>query len=173
MTRDELAIEFVMGTLSPLEREAVARDRLSDPELDGAIRALEGSLSPMTGLAGTLAPPAGLFDRIVSAIDQECAELAGKTAVACADGDWQPFLPGIEIKQMWNPGTVMLRCRPGAVLPAHPHDQAEHIVVISGDFVVGGRTFRTGDWHSSPAGNDHGEAHTDGGCLLLIQYAAA
>lgn len=173
MTRDELVLEFVMGALSPLEREAVARDRLSDPELDGAIRALEDSLAPITGLAGTVPPPAGMFDRIAGAIAEESAELAGKTTVPVEEGEWQPFLPGIEIKQMWNPGTVMLRCRPGAVLPAHPHEQTEHIVVISGDFVVGGRTFRTGDWHSSPAGNNHGEAHTDGGCLLLIQYAAA
>lgn len=49
MTRDELALEFVMGALSPLEREAVAQDRLSDPKLDEAIRTLEGSLAPMTG----------------------------------------------------------------------------------------------------------------------------
>ncbi len=172
MTRDELALEFVMGALSPLEREAVARDRLSDAELDEAIRTLETSLAPMTGLAGTLTPPAGLFDRIAGAIAEESTALAGKTAIACGEGEWQPFLPGIEIKRLWNPGTVMLRCQPGAVLPAHPHAQSEHIVVISGDFIVGGRTFRTGDWHSSPAGNDHGEARTEGGCLLLIQHAA-
>ncbi len=172
MTRDELALEFVMGALSPMEREAVARERLSDPELDGAIKALEGSLAPITGLAGTLPPSTDLFDRIAGAIAQESAELAGKIAITCDEGDWQPFLPGIEIKRLWNPGTVMLRCQPGAVLPAHPHAQTEHIVVISGDFIVGGRTFRTGDWHSSPAGNDHGEARTEGGCLLLIQHAA-
>lgn len=172
MTRDELALEFVMGALSSLEREAVARDRLSDPALDKAIRAAEESLAPMIGLAGTLPPPAGLFDRIAGAIEEESTALAGKAAVACEEGEWQPFLPGIEIKRLWNPVTVMLRCGPGAVLPAHPHAQTEHIVVISGDFVVGGRTFRTGDWHSSPAGNDHGEARTEGGCLLLIQYAA-
>ncbi|QCI92385.1 cupin domain-containing protein [Novosphingobium sp. EMRT-2] len=172
MTRDELALEFVMGALSPLEREAVAQDRLSDPKLDEAIRTLEGSLAPMTGLAGTLTPSAGLFDRIAGAIAEERAALAGKTAAACEEGEWQPFLPGIEIKSLWNQGTVMLRCEPGSVLPAHPHAQTEHVVVISGDFVVGGRTFRTGDWHSSPAGNDHGEARTEGGCLLLIQYAA-
>lgn len=172
MTRDELALEFVMGALSPMEREAVARERVSDPELDGAIKTLEESLAPMTGLAGTLPPPAALFDRIAAAIAEESAALAGKITVPCDEGDWQPFLPGIEIKRLWNPGTVMLRCKPGAVLPAHPHAQTEHIVVISGDFIVGGRTFRTGDWHSSPAGNDHGEARTEGGCLLLIQHAA-
>ena len=40
------------------------------------------------------------------------------------------------------------------------------------EFQVGGRTFRTGDYHGSPPGNDHGEARTSGGCLLLIQCAA-
>ena len=66
----------------------------------------------------------------------------------------------------------MLRCRPGARIPAHDHGEDEQIVVISGDFVVGGRTFRAGDYHCSPKGNPHGEAYTRGGCLLLSQYAA-
>ena len=172
MTRDEWAQGYVLGSLSPLERQEVARARLCDPDLDSAIADLELRLAPLTGFADTVAPPADLFDRIASAIDTEAAELAGKTALACEDGEWVPYLPGLELKRLWTPRTVMLRCRPGAVLPAHAHAEHEHIIVVSGDFQVGGRTFRTGDYHGSPPGTDHGEARTSGGCLLLIQRAA-
>lgn len=172
MMRDELALDFVIGALSPRDRAAVTRDRVSDSALDDAIRKLEARFSPMTGLAGTMVPTPGLFDRVVAAIAQERTELAGKLVVACDEGEWQPYLPGIELKQLWSPATVMLRCQPGAVLPAHAHGRTEHIVVLSGDFVVGGRSFGTGDWHSSPAGNAHGAARTVRGCLLLVQLAA-
>lgn len=172
MTRDERAFDFVMGALSPLEREAVARERLSNPELDSAIRTLEADLAPMTGFAGQLTPPADLFDRIARAIEKENAALAGKTAQAFSEGVWQPYLPGIEIKTLWSPKTFLMRCRPGAVVPAHPHPETEHLLIVSGDLIVGGRTFRTGDWHSSPADNDHDDLHTVEGCVLLVHLAA-
>lgn len=161
-----------MGALSPLEREAVARDRLSDTGLDEAIRTLEVSLAPMTGFAGTLVPPANLFERIDGAIAEENAALAGKTAQGFEEGDWQPYLPGIEIKTLWAENTFLMRCRPGSVVPAHPHPEAEHLIIISGDLIVGGRVFQTGDWHSSPADNDHDDLHTVHGCVLLVHLAA-
>ena len=97
-------------------------------------------------------------------------EFAGKESLEAWQGKWLRYRPGVEAKRLWNRRTIMLRCRPGAVLPAHDHDEDEHIVVISGDFVVGGRSFGPGDYHRSLAGNAHGDAFTRGGCLLLVQY---
>ncbi|MCW3848049.1 cupin domain-containing protein [Sphingomonas sp. LB-2] len=171
MTKD-LARDFVFGNLSPGERGEVARARLSNAELDAEIREFEAQLAPLTGAAGDIPPPPALFDRIIDAIDEHDRELAGKTAQGIDEGIWLPWLPGIEARRMWTPRTVMLRCQPGAVLPAHDHDEDEHIIVVSGDFVVGGRTFRAGDYHCSPKGNPHGNAFTRGGCLLLIQCLA-
>jgi hypothetical protein len=167
-----IAVEFVLGALSPAERSEVTRARLSDPALDKEIDALEAQYAPLTGAAGEVAPPAGLLDRIIGAIEEEEREHKGKFSQEAGEGQWVPYKPGILAKRLWNPRTVMLRCRPGARLPAHDHGETEHIIVISGDFVVGGRTFGAGDYHCSPKGNAHGEAFTRGGCLLLVQCAA-
>lgn len=172
MTRDEKIHLFALGALSHAERDAVARERLVDPGLDGAIAALETVLAPLTAVAGRKAPPSGLFDRVVAAIEREAEELTGKTVLPFADGPWVPCVDGIEVKRLWSHKAMLLRCRPGATLPPHHHAEAEHMIVISGDFVIGGRTLRVGDYHAVPAGNDHGEAHSVDGCVLFIQYAA-
>lgn len=172
MTRDELALDFAMGALSPLEREAVMRDRLTDPLLDAAIRAQEAELSPLTGLAGTRAPSPGLFDAITAAIDREQVAFADKIVVPFEQGAWRPQGPGIATRELWTPRTLLMRCEPGAVIRAHDHAETENLVVVSGDLVIGGRLFRTGDWHSAPPGSHHDDIHTENGCVLLIQHVA-
>lgn len=165
------ARDFVLGALSALERSEISRARLSGAALDGDIRQIEDLLAPLTGLAGSRPPSPGLRDRIVAAIGDGGRELTGKTIESCDEGEWRPYRAGIETKRLWSK-TVMLRCQPGAVLLAHAHEADEHIVVIAGDFVIGGRRLTTGDYHRAPAGNDHGDAYTRGGCILLVQYAA-
>lgn len=167
----DLARDFVLGALSPLERGEISRARLSGAALDGDIRQTEDLLAPLTGLAGSRPPSPGLRDRIMDAIGAGAHELAGKSIEPCDEGEWRPCGAGIETKRLWGK-TVMLRCQPGAVLSAHAHARDEHIVVIAGDFVIGGRRLTTGDYHRAPAGNDHGDAYTRGGCILLVQYAA-
>jgi hypothetical protein len=172
LARDKnLARDFVLGALSPLERSEVSRARLSDAALDREIRRIEDLLAPLTGLAGSRTPSLGLRDRIVDAIGDGGRELTGKTIEPCDEGEWRPYRAGIEVKRLWGK-TVMLRCQPGAVLAAHAHVADEHIVVIAGDFVIGGRRLTTGDYHRAPAGNDHGDACTHRGCILFIQHAS-
>lgn len=170
MTREEQITGYVFGSLSPLERAAVAQARLADPDLDAAITALEESLAPLTGIAGKIRPPDHLFDRVAAAIADQTDDPAGMSVQAIKEGEWLPYSPGIDFKFLWSPQAFLLRCRPGAVLAAHHHPENEHLLVISGDLVIGGRPFRTGDYHVAPADSVHGEAHTDSGCLLLVQH---
>lgn len=172
LVRDQdLARDFALGALSPLERSEISRARLSGAALDGEIRQIEDLLAPLTGLAASRPPSPSLRDRIVDAIGAGAHELTGKTIEPCDEGEWRPYRAGIEVKRLWGK-TVMLRCQPGAVLSAHAHVTDEHIVVIAGDFAIGGRRLTTGDYHRAPAGNDHGDASTRGGCILLMQYAS-
>jgi anti-sigma factor ChrR (cupin superfamily) len=167
---EEIARDFVLGGLSPAERSEIGRRRLVDGALDVEIDRLEAQMAPLTGLAGEVAPSGGLIDRVLAAVDTYESEFEGKSALPGEQGRWLPYRPGIQCKRMWGKRTIMLRCVPGAVLPAHDHREEEHIVVISGDFVVGGRSFGPGDYHHAPAGNRHGDAFTRHGCLLLVQY---
>ena len=167
-----LAQDYVFGALSPPERAEVARARLSDRELDREILDAERVFAPLTEATGEMTPSEGLLDRITGAIAAEAEAMAGKVALGFDEGHWLPFKPGIQVKRLWGKTAVLLRCEPGAVLPAHDHADHEHIVVVAGDFVVGGRSFGPGDYHGSPAGSGHADAFTRGGCVLLVQSAA-
>jgi anti-sigma-K factor RskA len=64
-----LAAEFALGTLDAAERATVAARRQREPELDAAISAWEGRLSPLAEAAPEAAPPPGLFERIKARLD--------------------------------------------------------------------------------------------------------
>lgn len=161
--------DFVLGSLSPEERAEIEEARRFDPELDRQIKYAEDALAPLSLAAGEIKPPKGMWKRIITAIDHEAAALDGRIMVALSDGDWQPVAPGIDSKPMWNDRTVLLRCAPGAILPDHVHEDEEHLLVLSGDLVIGGRTFRAGDYIGSPRGVDRFAHSTRSGCLILSQ----
>lgn len=66
---DDLAGEYVLGTLDPAERAVVAARRQREPELDAAITAWERHLSPLAATAKPVAPPPDLFRNIESRLD--------------------------------------------------------------------------------------------------------
>jgi len=169
MAADPRARDFVFGALTPGERASVARSRLYDRRLDSAIEVLETHFGTL-GLGGPGAEPPGVWDNIAAAIEQECHELAGKRVESCADGAWFEHAPGIEAKRLWAPRTALLRCMPGASETAHEQDADEHIIVLAGDLIVGGRALGTGDHLFLPSGAHHPAMRTAAGCLLFIQY---
>jgi anti-sigma-K factor RskA len=61
---DDLAAEYVLGTLDASERTAVAARRQREGDLDAAIGAWEQRLAPLADAVPPLQPPAGLFAKI-------------------------------------------------------------------------------------------------------------
>lgn len=61
---DALAGEYVLGTLDPAERAAVAARRQREPALDAAIRDWEMRLTPLDAETREVAPPAAVWTRI-------------------------------------------------------------------------------------------------------------
>jgi len=161
--------DYVLGNMAPEDREAMDQARRYDPELDQSIRDLEDSLAPLSLAAGAITPPKGLWSKIEAAIGTESEALEGRMIVELAEGDWEPVAPGIDSKLMWNGRTTLLRCAPGAILPNHMHDDEEHLLVLSGDLVIGGRTFNGGDYIRSRRGFDRFLHMTRTGCLILSQ----
>lgn len=66
---EELAGEYVLGTLAPEERATVAARRHREARLDEAIRAWEARLSPLDGATRPVAPPPALWERIEQRLD--------------------------------------------------------------------------------------------------------
>lgn len=141
----------------------------------------DDSLSPpMIGwLASAVsAPPLtptrkeALWSRILQGI--HTAGPTGTLTVRASEGQWIPFLTGVEIKilhvdEQQNTQTALWRMQPGSVLPAHDHTVDEECLVLegairSGDFVV-----HAGDYHLGFAGQPHTHIVSDTGALLLIR----
>lgn len=178
MPTHETAADFVLGACRARQREVIARQRLYDRKLDTQVCALEMLLSAMAPAAlADIIHPAGsgdhLWQRVCDAVTQEqCA--GGCGSFACLGGVWEHHGPGIAAKTLWSDGALLIRCEPGAFEDDHaqPDDEHEHIIVIAGDLVIGGRSLSVGDYLRIPAGTTHGAMHTRSGCLIFTQYEA-
>jgi anti-sigma-K factor RskA len=67
--REDLAAEYVLGTLEAHEAAEVRRALASDPALAEAVARWEARLAPLSALAPPEAPPPGLWSRIEAALD--------------------------------------------------------------------------------------------------------
>jgi len=88
-------------------------------------------------------------------------------------GAWLPLAPKVEQKVLWRDGALgafLLRCRPGAVLPAHVHGCDEEILVLQGTLRIGDDVVLTaGDYQRLPAGSRHPVSTAPEGALVFAR----
>ncbi len=72
---DELAGEYVLGTLSAERRREVQRRMPEEPALRAAVEAWEERLLPLTNLAESVAPPPRLWARIERSVNELVAPI--------------------------------------------------------------------------------------------------
>jgi anti-sigma factor ChrR (cupin superfamily) len=121
-----------------------------------------------------VAPPAPLRARVLG-----CVHAAATTGVMsrAAAGAWKSVLPGVEVKTLFHDESqrcvsFLLRAQPGASLPAHRHRAYEECLVLQGEFTMGERTLRAGDFELGRPGEDHPVATTQTGVLVYLRGAA-
>jgi hypothetical protein len=175
--REERAAEHVLGLTSAAARDAMYRAADADPAVADALADWNVRLTPLLG-EEAVAPPAGLFDRILAGIGQRSQQLPGTFTVRALEGRWQTIAEGVERKMLWAKGpndrkTFLLRMRAGAHYVAHHHEDDEECLVLSGDLTFDTLTLREGDYHLARGGASHPSATTVGGCMVLITAAAA
>jgi ChrR Cupin-like domain len=175
MSIEDKAIGYVLGSLSPEERDSVARERLFNASLDKEISSVERLYSGLLRHDEMEIPAKDIWSRITGAVAKENAALADIFVEDCQSGDWQDYAPSIETKILWSDKAILIRCNPGAVEEEHdqPVDEDEHILVVAGDLNVAGRIFGTGDYLRVPASAVHKKMTTERGCLLFTEYVPA
>lgn len=131
------------------------------------VRALDEALAPLALAFPERRPSPGLWRRIEAAVD--AASPAAVVNLRRDDG-WRRYTRDVQIKRLWDENTFLLRCAPGGVLPAHKHPRFEHCVIIEGDMIVDGETYRSGDYHGVPAHIAHSEITSRTGLLMLVRY---
>ena len=151
------------------------------PDLETADETVGDLMLALARLAPPADPPPGLFDAIEAEIEREEPK-AIRTLRAgegewfkWADSPWKKALFGDKIwkKILFDDETsgrcaYLLRCEPGAIIPAHRHARDEHVFVIEGEYVVGNTVVKAGDYQFSPAGSRHTRIHSPRGCLVLV-----
>ena len=76
LDRDELAGEYVLGTLSAARRQDVEQRLPGDPDLRDAVQRWQEQLLPLAALADPVEPSAGLWRRIEASIGEVAAPAA-------------------------------------------------------------------------------------------------
>lgn len=88
-TTDELAGEYVLGTLSAARRREVEQRLPGDPALNAAIQGWQDRLLPLTALAEPVEPSAHLWRRIEISVEQSLAAASPqRAAISPAKQGW-------------------------------------------------------------------------------------
>lgn len=121
-------------------------------------------------LAGPLLPPPpSLRARLLENLEPKTYLVS-----RAADSGWQPFgPPGIDVKMLMKDPlsgarSFLLRLQPGAVLPQHSHQSAEHCYVLEGELHDADHAISTGDYELRLPGSDHAPVTTGNGAVVLI-----
>lgn len=116
---------------------------------------------------------AQILARVKEKVMRAIGAAPSASTVRAASGDWRRIAPGIEQKVLCDSGSGMsclLRCAPGAALPAHVHRIDEECLVLEGTLRIGDElVLRAGDFHVAPAGSAHPLTSTDTGVLLYLR----
>ncbi len=116
----------------------------------------------------------------INAIDQNHQNLAlplSKTISAwrkqAATATWSPYVDGIIISRLdlnliSRQIYCFVRLEPGAKFPRHRHTAPEEILMLEGDLIIDGQTYRPGDYIYSQPGSIH-QPRTDDGCLVIVR----
>lgn len=174
---DEIdAALWAAGALAAEEHAALKERLKRDPLLAAKAREWEEALAPLAALAPNAAPPDGLFEKIEARLDSRLRLETLSRTLRADSGDWIKVAPGMRVKLLHRNvelgrQTVLLDIEPGAVYPAHAHEQDEEIYMISGDLTIGAQELGPGDFHVSQKGSRHPPATTRAGCRCIVSMA--
>ena len=172
---DALAGDYVLGTLSGEERQALEAQMKHDAGLRDRVEDWERRLAPaVVALAEPVEPPPGLLARIEAVIDARQEINFGGVTVRAHEGEWIPLARGSEVKillvdKVKRERSFLLRLAPGGHVPAHDHPTTEECMVLSGDMVIGDTVFYPGDFHAAVAGVKHPPLTSRNGGVIFIR----
>lgn len=174
---------YVLDALDAQEKQ-VFEERLAT---DTALRAEVEELRKVAGLIGfsaePVAPPTGLRDKVLAAIKPKMPGLlhgaSDLVILRSEDMDWQPHpsAAGLRVKPLFVDRkrgylTTLLKMEPGAVYPAHTHEDVEEIYVIDGEVELQGTAMGPGDYCRAEPGSRHEIGYSKTEALLLVLSSA-
>lgn len=173
---DQTAAAYALGILRGAPRAAIDARLSSDPALQAKIKLWQENFVALDLATGPQAPPAGLFDTILDAIDASAEALSGTLTRRAGTGLWTEMSPGVTYTVLFDDlvakrRSMLVRALPGSTYESHHHEGHEECLVLEGDLTMGDLTLLPGDYHLAAEGSTHPPAYSATGCLLHISTA--
>lgn len=174
---DQTAAAYALGILRGAPRAAIEARLSGEPALQAKVKLWQENFAALDLAAEEQAPPAGLFDTIVAAIDAGEAALAGTLTRRAGTGVWIEISPGVTYSVLFDDPvakrrSMLVRALPGATYESHFHDEGhEECLVLEGELTMGDLKLSAGDFHLAAKGSTHPPAYSATGCLLHISTA--
>jgi anti-sigma factor ChrR (cupin superfamily) len=174
---DQTAAAYALGLSRGVARAAIEARLSRDPALEAKVKLWQENFVALDLAAGRQAPPAGLFDVIVAAIDAGEAALSGTLTRRAGTGVWTEMGPGVSFTVLFEDPvakrrSILVRALPGSNYASHLHDEGhEECLVLEGDLIMGDLKLLPGDYHIAAKGSTHPAATTISGCLLYQSIA--
>jgi putative transcriptional regulator len=156
--------------LGALEGEDRARLEAHVASCDSCARELARASEVLTDLAGPIAPPAALRQRVLDLAD------APATPIDLTAYAWEELAPGVLYHTVREDPerefrAVLVWAKPGARYPRHRHLGDEEILVLSGRLRDHRGSYGPGDICRSVTGSDHTEtAEGPDDCICYVVY---
>lgn len=183
--QEEMASLYAAGALSPAERESFEAAIRASAELKQHVSTLREAAAAFALSVPQRAVPADLKAKILERIGGQTATASATRtpsgfAFIAADastgwkqlpvaGAWIKFL---SLDRARGYAVLLGKLEPGVRYPAHFHEGAEELFILSGDLHIGEQTLNAGDFHHADAGTEHPVNFSEGGCTLLAVLPA-
>jgi anti-sigma factor ChrR (cupin superfamily) len=168
---DQTAAAYALGIVRGAARAEIEAKLRSNPALRAKAELWQQNFAALDVIATQESPPAGLFDRILAAVEADEKGLPGTLTRRAGTGVWAEMAPGVTYTVLFDdPATkrrsMLIRALPGAAIESHPHEHGyEECLVLEGDLVIGDLTLYAGDYHVAVRGSSHPATRTISGCL--------
>ena len=180
------AAMYVAGGLTSEEMSAFEQQLESDPALRASVVELNSVAEFLADQVEPVEPSSdirrALMEKIstdqASEIKPSAGDLPeGLTIIRDGQGEWEDAgIPGV-FRKILNKDfenrrlTLLFKLDPGAVYPAHAHEQYEECFMIHGDLDFGNYQLKSGDYLNMAAGTQHTPARSVNGCVCVITSA--
>jgi anti-sigma factor RsiW len=176
---EQQAALFALGAL-PEEEAKKFEQRLAAecPVCRAELRECRQAVAALALSVPQIAPPPAARMRLLEALGGKnkkkaayASEMGSGTLVRANDTEWQQSpIPGVQLRNLYQDRTLLVRMAAKTYYPAHNHHAAEQCLVLEGSISSDGVTAYAGDFTYMPAGSSHHPLYTENGCLLLIAY---
>ncbi|ELS30175.1 MULTISPECIES: cupin domain-containing protein [Pseudanabaena] len=169
---NELLALAAITAISPPEIQSIEELATASPEIDLELRSLRNVVSTLAYNEKPLAVPASLKHRLFDRIQKQ-PNSSDFIALRSEDRQWQPHpiegLLMVVLKRDLEKRQIssLIRATKDVEYPAHHHKTGEEILMLAGELIDRGVTYRAGDYLYSEAGSQHAPIAI-AGCMFFV-----